>query len=132
MDKPMSLSVKDYLIRKLAVKLMVSEKVIDAVVNHQFSSANEALASNKTVEISGFGKFIFNQKKAEKKMAKYLAIKEALERKVKVPEHDTNANRLKLEGITLAIQSLKPKMTDNGPVQDLRGVEEQPVSPISN
>lgn len=128
----MSLSVKDYLIRKLAVKLMVSEKVIDAVVNHQFSSANEALASNKTVEISGFGKFIFNQKKAEKKMAKYLAIKEALERKVKVPEHDTNANRLKLEGITLAIQSLKPKMTDNGPVQDLRGVEEQPVSPISN
>jgi nucleoid DNA-binding protein len=130
MDKPMSLSVKDYLVRKLAVKLMVSEKVIDAVVSHQFSSANEALASNKTVEISGFGKFIFNQKKAEKKMAKYVAMKEALERKVTIPEHDTNLNRLKLESVSQAVESLKPKM--NGFFQDLRGVEEQSVPTLSN
>ena len=41
-DKPISLSVKDYLIRKLAVKMMTSEKTIEAVVNHQFQSAQQA------------------------------------------------------------------------------------------
>ena len=49
MDKPISLSVKDYLIRRLAPKLLTSEKVIEAVINHQFQSANEAMYSNKTV-----------------------------------------------------------------------------------
>ena len=52
--------MKDYLIRRLAVKLMTSEKTIETVINHQFQSANEALLNNKTIEISGFGKFIFN------------------------------------------------------------------------
>ena len=68
MDKPQSLSMKDYLTRKLAVNLMMSEKVIDAIVSHQFSSANEALLSNDSVEISGFGKFYFNKNKAIKRM----------------------------------------------------------------
>ncbi len=77
MDKPISLSMKDYLIRRLAVKLMTSEKTIETVINHQFQSANEALLNNKTIEISGFGKFIFNDKKALKKMSKYKDIKVA-------------------------------------------------------
>ena len=52
MDKPISLSVKDFIIRKMAVKLMMSEKTIDDVINHQFNSANEALKYNNSVEIS--------------------------------------------------------------------------------
>ena len=43
MDKPISMSVKDYLVRTLAVKMMVSEKTIETVINHQFQSANEAI-----------------------------------------------------------------------------------------
>ncbi len=35
-DKPISLSVKEYLIRRMAVKMRISEKMIEAVVNHQF------------------------------------------------------------------------------------------------
>ena len=53
MDKPISMSVKDYLIRTLAVKIMVSEKVIETIVNHQFQSANEAMDLNNSLEISG-------------------------------------------------------------------------------
>ena len=78
MDKPISLSMKDYLIRRLAVKLMTSEKTIEAVINHQFQSANEALLNNKTIEISGFGKFIFNDKKAVKKMSNTRTYKEPI------------------------------------------------------
>lgn len=124
MDKPRSLSMKDYLVRTLAVKLMVSEKTIDAVISHQFSSANEAMLANKSIEISGFGKFFFNQKKAEKKLATLHLMKEALERKIQNPEHDTALNRTKLESVKAAIAILKPKI-ENEPVSDLRGMEEQ-------
>lgn len=86
MDKPMSLSVKDFLIRKMAVKLMVPEKTIDAVIMHQFSSANEALLKNKSLEISGFGKFYFNQKKAEKKLEKLYSKQRVFEEMLKRPD----------------------------------------------
>ena len=69
-NKPMSMSVKEYLIRTLAVKLTVNEKMIEAVVKHQFQSAHSALDINKSVEISGFGKFVFNTKKGKKKVEK--------------------------------------------------------------
>lgn len=70
MNKPISMSVKEFLIRTLAVKLAVNEKTIEAVVNHQFISANEAMDVNKSVEISGFGKFMLNVKKGQKKIEK--------------------------------------------------------------
>jgi len=73
MDKPMSMSVKDYLIRKMSVSLMMSEKTIEAIVNHQFRSANIALQDNNTVEVSGLGKFYFNYKKAVRKMEKMMS-----------------------------------------------------------
>ena len=57
MNKPQSMSHKDFLIRTLAVKLSVNEKMIEAIVNHQFQSANEAMDLNHSIELSGFGKF---------------------------------------------------------------------------
>jgi nucleoid DNA-binding protein len=63
------MSHKDFLIRTLAVKLAVNEKVIESIINHQFQSANEAMDLNHSVEISGFGKFMLNVKKAHRKMA---------------------------------------------------------------
>jgi hypothetical protein len=113
MDKPVSLSVKDYLIRVLAVKMLTSEKTIEAIVNHQFQSANEALDTNKSVEISGFAKFIFNQKKSEKKLAAFLLNQEQLTKIVNDPsvtEHKRNVAAVKLEVITGCINVLKLKV----------------------
>ena len=62
--------MKDFLIRVMSVQLMRSERVIEQVINHQFTSAYEAMRHNDEVELSGFGKFIFNKKKALKKLAK--------------------------------------------------------------
>lgn len=125
-DKPVSLSVKDYLIRKLAVKMMVSENVIDAVVAHQFRGANEALSRCKSLEISGFGKILFNEGKANKMMAKWLSQK-ALFEKMAADESLSEVKRrsaaMKLEGALNNIRDLKPKMY--GSVPDLRGLEEQ-------
>jgi hypothetical protein len=79
MDKPISMSVKDYLVRTLAVKIMVSEKTIETIINHQFQSANEAMVLNNSIEISGFGKFFFNEKKCLKRLSALNAKKQAME-----------------------------------------------------
>lgn len=120
--------MKDYLVRTLAVKLRIPEKTLDAVISHQFHSANEAMMTNNTIEISGFGKLHFNKKKAEKKMADLLRIKGHLENKLNTPEGNIPQNRVKLESVMQNIATLKPKL-EYEPVSDLRGMEEQSASP---
>jgi hypothetical protein len=79
MNKPQSMSHKDFLIRTLAVKLAVNEKIIETIINHQFQSANEAMDLNHSIEISGFGKFMLNVKKAHRKMAKLINKRDAFQ-----------------------------------------------------
>ena len=129
MDKPISLSVKDYLIRKMAVKLMTPEKTIEAIINHQFQSANEAMHRNKTVEISGFGKFLFNDGKALRKMNTYKKIEKALLNTLSKPdltEAKKRATLLKLGTTRSNIELLKPRINENHQFfPDLRGLEKQ-------
>lgn len=129
MDKPISMSVKDYLIRKMSVKMMMSEKLIESVINHQFQSANQALQENNSVEISGFGKFYFNNKKAERRMNKLLDKKEFFEKQLQkegLSEQKKLSFANKLNNTILSIEALKPKLNIDvvEPVADLRGVEE--------
>ena len=129
-DKPTSMSVKDFLIRRLAVKMMISEKTIEAVVNHQFQEATQATGKHKSLEISGFGKFFFNEGRAKKQMAKYEDIKVAYEKKLKdetLTDQRRRSLEMKLESVKDSIRDLKPKLNDVFP--DLRGMEEQPSSP---
>ena len=132
MDKPISMSVKDYLVRTLAVKMMISEKTIETVINHQFQSANEAMDTNNSIEISGFGKFYFNEKKAKKRledltrkknlMLEFLASAETSEQKKR-------SSQVTLEKTEALINLLKTKTTyEDQLLSDLRGLEEQPVS----
>ncbi len=129
-DKPISMTVKDFLIRRLAVKMMISEKTIESVVNHQFQEANQAMLKNKSLEISGFGKFFFNDKKAAKQMAKYESQKALFERVLTdetLTEQKRRSTEVKLQNVKDCIRDLKPKMHDT--LTDLRGMEEQPATP---
>jgi nucleoid DNA-binding protein len=133
MDKPLSLSVKDFLIRKMAVKLLTSEKTIETVINHQFTSANSALLKHNSLELSGFGKLLFNVKKANKKFEKMLIQKEILQQQLTNPdvsEKRKETAKAKLDSLEIAIEILKPKI-DVGLQQNLRGVEKQPDSACS-
>lgn len=132
MDKPISLSMKEYLIRTLAVKMMISEKTLEAVINHQFNSANDAMKFYNTVEISGFGKFTFNSKKAVKKMEKMLSQQELFQSRIDDPnlsEQRRATETVKLNNVIHNINILKPKVyefqTNPG------GLEEQYDSTIS-
>lgn len=95
--------------------MVISEKTIDAVVTHQFDSANDALNIHKSVEISGFGKFYFNQKKALAQYNKLLAIKKAYENMLldeNITPTKKNAVELKLQIIQISIKTLKPKIDE--------------------
>lgn len=131
MDKPISLSVKDYIIRKMSVKLMISEDTLHAIISHQFQSAYEAMSKNKSIELSGFGKLHFNVPKAIKKMDKMLAQTEALKRQLDDPECTERRRDValgKIERLANDIATLKP-MLEYEIVRDLRGMEEQDSSP---
>lgn len=113
MDKPQSLSMREYLVRTLAVKLMLSEKVIDSVIVHQFSEANAAMSSNDSIEISGFGKFLFNQKKAHKQMEKLLSKQKYFTdilaaSDISLAKRQSTLN--KLNNTLSGIDALKPKL----------------------
>ena len=130
-NKPISMSVKDWLIRKMAVKMRMSEKTLETIINHQFQSANEALTQHKSLEISGFGKFFFNEKKAHKTMEKFLSQKALFEKWVAdetLPEAKRKSAAIKLQMAIDGIRDLKPKIYETN-VSNLRGVEEQPVTP---
>ena len=131
MDKPISLSVKDYIIRKMSVKLMMSEDILQSIVSHQFQSAYEAMSKNKSLELSGFGKLHFNTPKAIKKMEKMLGQTESLKRQlddIECTERRREIALAKIERLANDIATLKP-MLEYETVRDLRGLEEQDNSP---
>ena len=128
MDKPISMSVKDYLVRTLAVKMLISEKTIEAVINHQFQSANEAMDFNNSLEIAGFGKFYFNEKKATKRIGALNAKKTAMETIIAdetTSEQKRRSSQVILDKTEALINLLKTKtIYEDQLLSDLRGVEE--------
>ena len=128
-NKPISMSMKDYLIRVQSVKAMMSEKVIEAVVNHQFQSASLAMRTNNSIELSGFGKFYFNTKKAIKRLTSLERKRDDLQNIVDSPEtKETKLNKANtyLKNVILDIEYIKSKTNES--LTDLRGMEEQTSS----
>ena len=128
MDKPINMSVKDYLVRTLAVKMLISEKTIEAVINHQFQSANEAMDFNNSLEIAGFGKFYFNEKKATKRIGALNAKKTAMETIIAdetTSEQKRRSSQVILDKTEALINLLKTKtIYEDQLLSDIRGVEE--------
>lgn len=133
MDKPKSMSVKDYLIRILSVRMNVSKVIVEEVVNFQMQEAHEALKNSNSIEISGFGKFFYNKKKAQKKLEKNITkaafYTKALESN-ELTEQKTQSYKLKLENTLKTIESIKPKL--DGFQADTRRLEEQVNSIIKS
>lgn len=117
------MSVKEWIIKRMSINMVISEKVIDQVVNHQFDSANDALNTNDTLEISGFGKFYFNTKKANTLYAKLLSMKQAYENILADPlttDKKRHSTELRMITVLQDIKILKPKIkTDNESITDI-------------
>jgi hypothetical protein len=68
MEKPESVTLKDWLVRKLAKSNDLDKDLVDRIVKHQFESVVSAMQKNKSVEISGFGVFRWKDVAAQKKL----------------------------------------------------------------
>jgi nucleoid DNA-binding protein len=111
--RPVSLPIKSFLIRKLAVNTMIPERDLEVVINHQFTSALDAMSNNNSVEISGFGKFLFNMTRANKAMDKFLSQKEIYEKlleKEDLSEAKRKSTEARLKSAEDNIRTLKPKL----------------------
>ena len=117
MDKPVSLSVKAWIIRQMSVRMFIQESIIETVVNHQFEAAYVALDKCGSLEFSGFGRFYFNRKKALKKFEK---VKNQIREFTRIVEDPltTETRRKQVEyklKITLKIfEYLKMKLDNEG------------------
>lgn len=67
-DKPTWMSDKDWMVKKLSVEMKLSEALVERVIKHQADSIISAMQTNNSVEMSGFGKFVFNSNKAQRKL----------------------------------------------------------------
>lgn len=115
MDKPTSMSVKDYLVRILSVRTNTPVKTIEAIVAHQMDGLNKAIQSDNifSAEMSGFGKFLFNHKKAKKKFDKNLSKEITFTNILNRPElteKQIASNTLKLENTRKWMNGIKPKL----------------------
>ena len=116
MEKPNTMTVKEWIIKRMSINIIVSEKVIDQVITHQFDSANDALNTNDSLEISGFGKFLFNTKKANARYAKLLSIKESYENilaDVSISDKKKHSTELRMITVTNDIKMLKSKIKED-------------------
>jgi nucleoid DNA-binding protein len=108
----MSVDIKNLLVRITAVKLLIHEKVVEKVVDYQFKSANEAMGNNHhSIEMSGFGKFVFNNNKAKKKLVSLQKTVEILQNELDHPETAKNNpvfSKNVLKATKEHIASLKP------------------------
>lgn len=92
--------------RRTSVNTAVSEDVVEKVISHCFISAKKAMTDNNSVEISGFGRFLFNNKKAEKYIIKLE--KEIVEYSEKLKNSLSEKERKTLEGrFRVASKNLK-------------------------
>lgn len=115
MDKPISMSVKDYLIRVMSVRTNTPVKIIEAIVVHQMDGLNKAIQADIifSAEMSGFGKFLFNHRKAKKKMDKNISKEQTfinILNRSELTEKQIISNTLKLENTRKWMDGIKPKL----------------------
>jgi len=116
MDKPTTLSIKDWIVRKMSTELSIQERILHAVIGHQFDRAREAMETCYSVEFSGWGKYMFNKKRAYTKLGKFSHIKIGLETTINNIETDDKKRgfaQYKLGILMGEIKMLKRKLNIN-------------------
>lgn len=68
MQKPDRMQIKDWLIRKTAEQLGISESLAETVIGDSYRNANKAARTVSEIEISGFGTFMVSQSKIRRKI----------------------------------------------------------------
>lgn len=91
-DKPASMSIRDWITKKVSHVTMTPEHIIAKVISHNYDSAYDAISKNNSVEISGFGNFYYNEKRADKELQHCITQKNTWEKRYEC-ENSTESKR---------------------------------------
>lgn len=69
-ERPEADRIKSILITRTAIKELISEDIVDRVINFQFKDFKDMVHEHDQIEVSGFGKFLVSMTKVEKKKIK--------------------------------------------------------------
>jgi predicted acylesterase/phospholipase RssA len=131
MDKrPETMSMKNWLIRRMSTDMMLQERIIEAVIDHQYSSALDATKTLDSIEFSGFGSFMFNRKKARIRLGKcWSHVNQFKQTMMKegITDRKYRSYEMKIETQLKNIEILNKRIDDKCQ-GDLPGVEESFVS----
>jgi nucleoid DNA-binding protein len=110
-EKPASMSMKEWMVKRTAISLSVPERIVNAVVSHQFDTALEAMKNNNSVEIYSFGKFLFNSYRAKKELKRLEIMRENTQKMydVALPSRK-NALQKRVDNLDAQINFLKNKL----------------------
>jgi hypothetical protein len=113
MEKPSSMSIKEWLIKTVALELKMNEKIVSNVISDSFERANAATLIHKSIEISGFGKFFYNDAKALKVLEKAILKKADFEKQLENPDMSETDRRQKgiyLHAVIMDIKKIKARL----------------------
>jgi hypothetical protein len=119
MDKPMSMSVKEHIYRKISLENDIAFSTVRAVIDNQFQTALTALTdvNNNSLEIAGLGKVLLNKRRLKAEIRKlkyfleyypkYLLIPDLTLREIEDTEEKLQRVPLQLEQYLLRAEALK-------------------------
>ena len=102
MDKPITMSDKEYLILKVSQEYQIPLPTVRTIIENQFRTAKQAFKDNKSIEIAGFGRFYFNDRKAQNTAKKYVMTRARYERELL----DPTLTELKRKNLLARVESL--------------------------
>lgn len=119
----------------MSTGMNISEKTITSVIDHQFTALLENMPTCNSLEMSGFGKFMFHKNKAPKAMTTLLFLQEKI--KGSLPDLSPQVRKraeVKLSQIEMEIKALNQKLQsyENQFCTDIRGLEKLPHTPRRN
>ena len=102
--------LKEWLIKKLSQRLSVNQKVIEIVVNEQFTEAFKQTSTSNSIDFSGWGRLVFLPVKANKQYKEYERVAEYFNSQSGLSEEDECRRVLKLKNLNRSMEHLKPKL----------------------
>ena len=109
------MSVRHWLIKTLSQRDHIPEVTIKAIIIHGYDEAQLALKNKDSLEISGFGNFYYNRKKADKEMVKCLSQKDAYQKVLDEPsitDKKRHSYEQRMKTIENNIKALKLKSNE--------------------
>lgn len=109
------MTIREWLIKTIGIRENIPQSTVLKIIQHNYESANKALRKHNSIEISGFGKFYYNTKKAHKQMEKCLSQKIAFQEvldKPSITDKERHSYEQRMKTVDDNIKALEEKMLE--------------------